>query len=44
MPPESAFTYGLINNLDDLITIALDDSQAIAQESKAFRGINFVDL
>jgi penicillin-binding protein 1A len=31
-------------NLDDLITIALDDSQAITQKSKAFRGINFVDL
>jgi 1A family penicillin-binding protein len=31
-------------NLDDLIATALDDRQAIADENKAFRGINFVDL
>ena len=31
-------------NLDDLITTALDDPQAIANENKAFRGINFIDL
>src|SRR5688500_3711801 len=31
-------------NLDDLIATALDDPQAIASESKAFRGINFADL
>ena len=30
-------------NIDELITIALDDPQAIG-ESKAFRGINFADL
>ena len=30
-------------NLDDLITTAMDDAQAIG-ESKAFRGINFADL
>ena len=31
-------------NLDDLIATALDDPQAIANENKVFRGINFVDL
>ena len=31
-------------NLDELISTALDDPQAIAGESKAFRGINFGDL
>jgi penicillin-binding protein 1A len=31
-------------NLEELITIALDDPQAAAGESKVFRGINFVDL
>src|SRR5882757_3997517 len=31
-------------NLDDLIATAMDDPQAIAPESKAFRGINFADL
>jgi penicillin-binding protein 1A len=31
-------------NLEELITIALDDPQATAGESKVFRGINFVDL
>jgi membrane carboxypeptidase/penicillin-binding protein len=31
-------------NLDELITIAMQDPQAIAGESKAFRGINFGDL
>jgi penicillin-binding protein 1A len=31
-------------NLDDLIATAMDDSQAIANENKAFRGINFADL
>ena len=31
-------------NLDDLIATALDDPQAIADENKVFRGINFVDL
>src|SRR5882672_8971510 len=31
-------------NLDDLIATAMDDPQAIAGESKAFRGINFSDL
>ena len=31
-------------NLDDLIATAMDDPQAIAGESKAFRGINFADL
>src|SRR6185369_5141709 len=29
-------------NLDDLITTALDDPQAISNENKVFRGINFV--
>ena len=31
-------------NLDELIATAMDDPQAIASESKAFRGINFADL
>jgi penicillin-binding protein 1A len=31
-------------NLEDLIATAMDDSQAIADENKAFRGINFADL
>ena len=31
-------------NLDDLITTALDDPQAIAGENQLFRGINFTDL
>ncbi|MGA7487916.1 MAG: transglycosylase domain-containing protein [Xanthobacteraceae bacterium] len=31
-------------NLDDLITTALDDPQAISNENKVFRGISFVDL
>jgi penicillin-binding protein 1A len=31
-------------NLDDLIATAMDDSQAIAEENKVFRGINFADL
>ena len=31
-------------NLDELIATALDDPQAIAGESRAFRGINFADL
>ena len=31
-------------NLDDLIATAMDDPQAIAGDSKAFRGINFADL
>jgi len=31
-------------NLDELIATAMDDPQAIAAESKAFRGINFADL
>jgi penicillin-binding protein 1A len=31
-------------NLDELITTAMQDPQAIAGESKAFRGINFGDL
>jgi len=31
-------------NLDELITTAMQDPQAIAGESKAFRGINFADL
>jgi penicillin-binding protein 1A len=31
-------------NLDDLITTALDDPQAMAGEVKAFRGLNFGDL
>src|SRR5947199_629310 len=30
-------------NLEELITIALDDPQATASDSKVFRGINFVD-
>src|SRR5258708_24833534 len=31
-------------NLDELITTAMDDPQAVAGESKVFRGINFADL
>ena len=31
-------------NLDELIATAIDDPQAIAGESQAFRGINFADL
>jgi len=31
-------------NLDDLIATAMDDPQAVAGDSKAFRGINFADL
>ena len=31
-------------NLDELIATAMDDPQAVAGESKAFRGINFADL
>jgi penicillin-binding protein 1A len=31
-------------NIDDLIATALDDPQAIAVESKAFRGIDFANL
>src|SRR4051794_11959573 len=31
-------------NVDELIATAMDDPQAIAGESKAFRGINFADL
>jgi membrane carboxypeptidase/penicillin-binding protein len=31
-------------NLDELISTAMEDPQAIAGESKAFRGINFGDL
>ncbi len=31
-------------NLDELIATAMDDPQAMAGESKAFRGMNFVDL
>ncbi len=31
-------------NLDDLISTALEDPQAVAGEIKAFRGINFEDL
>src|SRR6201997_3535828 len=31
-------------NLDDLIATAMDDPQAMAGDSKAFRGINFADL
>ena len=31
-------------NLEELIATALDDPQAVADENKAFRGINFVDL
>ncbi len=31
-------------NLDELITTAMDDPQAMAGEIKAFRGINFADL
>ncbi len=31
-------------NIDELIAIAMNDPQAVAGESKAFRGINFDDL
>src|SRR6185369_10176534 len=31
-------------NLDELISTAMEDPQAIAGESRAFRGINFGDL
>src|SRR6266849_7097508 len=31
-------------NLEELITTALDDPQAVASEHKAFHGINFADL
>src|SRR6202158_5441845 len=31
-------------NLDELIATAMDDPQAIAGESKAFRGLDFADL
>src|ERR1700682_3023241 len=31
-------------NLDELIATAMEDPQAVAGESKAFRGINFADL
>src|SRR5262245_2463382 len=31
-------------NLDELIATALDDPQAISNENKVFRGINFVDM
>src|SRR5436190_4778892 len=31
-------------NLDELIATAMDDPQAVAGESKVFRGINFADL
>src|SRR5262245_21776453 len=31
-------------NIDELIATALDDPQAISNENKVFRGINFVDL
>jgi penicillin-binding protein 1A len=31
-------------NLEELIAIALDDPQALAEDNKAFRGINFADL
>ena len=31
-------------NLDELITLALDDPQALTDEIKAFRGLNFADL
>jgi penicillin-binding protein 1A len=31
-------------NLEDLIATALDDPQGVADENKAFRGINFADL
>ena len=31
-------------NLDELIATALEDPQAISNENKVFRGINFVDL
>src|ERR1700730_3312356 len=31
-------------NLEELIATAMDDPQAVADENKAFRGINFADL
>src|SRR5215467_13967577 len=31
-------------NLDDLIDTAMDDPQALGDENKQFRGINFADL
>jgi membrane carboxypeptidase/penicillin-binding protein len=31
-------------NIDELITIAMNDPQAVTSESKAFRGINFDDM
>ena len=31
-------------NIDELITIAMNDPQAVTAESKAFKGINFDDL
>ena len=31
-------------NLDELIATAMEDPEAIADQSKAFRGINFADL
>src|SRR6478672_10766834 len=31
-------------NIDELITIAMNDPQAVTSESKTFRGINFDDL
>jgi hypothetical protein len=31
-------------NLDELLATAMEDPQAIAGESKVFRGINFADL
>jgi len=31
-------------NLDEVIATALDDPQAIRNENKVFRGVNFVDL
>jgi penicillin-binding protein 1A len=31
-------------NLEDLIATALDDTQGVTDENKAFRGINFADL
>ena len=31
-------------NIDELITIAMNDPQAVTSESKAFKGINFDDL
>ncbi len=38
-------TFDIENiNLDDLISTAMDDPQALAGDNKAFRGINFNDL